>query len=220
MIMERRPGAPLASICLPCYHSIMVDGNEIFSDFLFPIVLFLVLYATGYFAVKKLHPSSKMLKKIDFVWLSVAVLGLMFSSYDLVKTDAKIHAAQARSEYRRNFSSLRNSISTLSFCDPNTSILAKQIHACHWSLQVSALFPVLDKLYSDPGGYFPDIPQIQSTNLDDALGIKEIQTYWHAIHDSYEQWIRYEYIAMSENAPSKRIGLFLLAAALAGTSPI
>ena len=83
----------------------MMGDKDLLANLLGPTCLFFALYTVFYLLVRGLRGNKriinpKMLKRLDFVWLTVAVGGLFFAGFDLIKSDAALHGADARSEYR------------------------------------------------------------------------------------------------------------------------
>jgi hypothetical protein len=209
-----------------------MGDKEYLADLVGPTCLFVALYAVFYLLVRGLRSNkriinSKLLKRLDFVWLTVAAGGLFFAGFDLIKSDAALRGADARSEYRWHLDGLKTwlrggpTICRLRFVKSQWSprnfdaLVQQQSADCVWARKVAAQVRSFDSATFDDLE-FPTMPALPNAPIHDAA-IENIFEERKALEIAHAQVVRSGWVGQNveRNADRRRIALYLLAFALA-----
>jgi hypothetical protein len=209
----------------------MLTLDEYTIDLLGPLCLFGLLWLLLYLFIRRANSNRKIvnadnLKRLDFVWLTVAVFGLYLSGYDTIKSTAVIHGADARSEYNWQFDDLKFEITHAAVCQfhyvksswspSNFDEVNRQNDLdCAWVHQVDAQLSELERPNFEQFLY-PSMPSLKKGKFRDPQ-VADIAKKRIALEKLHEQAVIYARTAefAGQGLGDKRGGPYLLAIALA-----
>jgi hypothetical protein len=208
------------------------DDFEYLRDIFGPLIFFAVFYVALYRAIRRFRNdrrlvNSRNLKCLDFVWLSVAAVGLYFAGEDTVKADAAVRAANAREDYRIAFYDLKREL------DPQPGVCAlhyikslasppdfdaaerQQRFDCEWARKVKSQLPALDRPNFEEYR-FTEMPSLrkephEASIVDNLLRVRKRLEVLHEEAFNYSRVSEY----VERQSGGKKGGVYLLAAALA-----
>ncbi|HEY0393710.1 MAG TPA: hypothetical protein VGD01_04380 [Candidatus Elarobacter sp.] len=207
-------------------------SDDYLLDLVGPVCCFAVLYGAFYVLIHRLRSNTrivnaKSVKRLDFIWLAVAVVGLFFAGFDTIRTNAIIRGTEARADYRWAFDELKDRLIPLPVTcgihytktkdSPSDfdDLVKQQRYDCDWARQAAALLSSIERPNFEDYRVAERPPlkkaYQQRSNVQDILG------KWESLATLHERAVKYSRVAESAEAASdnKRNALYLLAFALA-----
>jgi hypothetical protein len=195
------------------------------SMLLLPLLAFLVLWWIGYALVHRYDFSSKTVKRLDYFWLGAAALGLCIASFDAVKTDARVNAADGPLQYRAQLATVRIYFDDLrgicrpsirtQFSPPDYDAIVNAIgRSCTWAKKVHEQLPRLASVSFDDYLSFPSLPELPPSKYDPGL-VDDARASLERLRDIHRSTVNNNGLAASNSGLLRFWLTILLAVALA-----
>jgi hypothetical protein len=162
------------------------------------VLFFVVVLILSHVLVDRFKPSTRALKYVDYVWLTIAALGIIAAASEWNKIDAGLKLQNMRAPYKFNVAALKSQVSWSRsyFCDTQfkktkyspanfNQIVAQEHQACAWIIRIQPavqnITEDIDRAPSDDAhdaallAASPRVPEFADTVNEVNTMIKELQ---------------------------------------------